>query len=172
MKVLVTGGSRSGKTGYALRRAESLAEVRTYLATCEARDAEMRDRIRRHQAERDASWQTLEEPWDIAPLLAREGVVLVDCLTLWLSNGLERLGDEDLAPARERLVEAVAAAPNPLVLVTNEVGLGLVPMHPVGRRFRDESGWLSQALAEVCDEVVLVACGLPLVLKAPGHSTR
>ncbi len=165
MKVLVTGGSRSGKTGHALRRAEALSPVRSYLATCEARDAEMSDRIRRHQVERDASWRTLEEPLDIAPLLEREGVVLVDCLTLWLSNLLERHGDGDLTAERERLVQAVATASNPLVLVTNEVGLGLVPMHPLGRRFRDESGWLGQALAQVCDEVVLVACGLPLMLK-------
>ena len=165
MKVLVTGGSRSGKTGFALRTAEALSPVRTYLATCEARDPEMADRIRRHQGERDESWVTLEEPRDIPPLLQRDGVVLVDCLTLWLSNLMEHHGEESLEAERNRLVAAVAASTNPLVLVTNEVGLGLVPMHPVGRRFRDESGWLSQSLAQVCDQVVLVACGLPLVLK-------
>lgn len=165
-KVLVTGGSRSGKTRFALARAEELSPERTYLATAQAFDDEMDQRIRRHREERGADWTTLEEPLDVAPLLARRGSVLLDCLTLWVSNLLLSGGqDADLRPPIDAFVRAVRAAENPLVLVTNEVGMGLVPETPLGRRFRDWSGILTQEVAQVASEVVLVCAGLPLRLK-------
>ncbi len=166
MKLLVTGGARSGKSRFAQARAEALSPTRTYLATGQAFDAEMADRIRRHQADRDQTWRTVEEPLDIAPLLARPGVVLLDCLTLWVSNLLMAHGEQaDLEPQLQQLVAAVAAADNPLVLVTNEVGLGIVPANALSRAFRDHAGRLSQLLAPVCDEVVLCVAGLPLWVK-------
>lgn len=123
----------------------------------------MAARVQRHRADRAGSWTTLEEPLDIAPLLARPEPVLVDCLTLWLTNVL--LAERDVAAERARLVEAVRTAPGQLVLVTNEVGMGIVPTNELARRFRDEAGWLAQAVASVCDEVYLTAAGLPLRLK-------
>lgn len=168
MKILVTGGARSGKSRFAQARAEALHLRRFYLATAQALDAEMADRIARHRADRDASWQTLEEPLDPGPLLHQDGVVLLDCLTLWLSNLLlADRDDADIEAAMEALVSAVATADNPVVLVTNEVGMGIVPSNALARRFRDHSGRLSQLLAAVCDEVVLCVAGLPLTVKSP-----
>ncbi len=168
MKILVTGGARSGKSRFAQARAEGLHPRRFYLATAQALDAEMADRIARHRADRDASWRTLEEPLDPGPLLSQDGVVLLDCLTLWLSNLL--LADRDdaaIEAAIDALAAAVARADNPVVLVTNEVGLGIVPDNALARAFRDHSGRLSQRLAAVCDEVVLCVAGLPLKIKPP-----
>lgn len=165
MKVLITGGVRSGKTRYALSRAEAAGPERTYLATAQALDEEMADRIRRHQAERGPGWITVEEPLDITRHLGGRPV-LVDCLTLWLTNLM--LSREDGAPLEAefaRLAEAVRAADAPVFLVTNEVGLGIVPENALARRFRDEAGRLAQGLAAVCDEVVLCVAGLPLHVK-------
>lgn len=164
MKALITGGCRSGKSRHALSLAESLGPRRIYLATAEPLDEEMSARIARHKQERDPSWTTIEEPLEIAPLLHQPGgVVLVDCLTLWVSNLLAR--HDDLTPHFRLLCESLAAAPNPVILVTNEVGLGIVPDNALARRFRDEAGFLSQAVASVCDRVVLTVAGLPLTLK-------
>lgn len=166
MKLLVTGGARSGKSRFAQARAEALGPERTYLATGRAWDEEMAERIRRHQADRGPGWRTVEEPLTLAPHLSAPGVVLVDCLTLWVTNLMMARGeDADLRPEFEALVEAVRRSPADVVLVTNEVGLGIVPMNRMARLFRDHAGWLSQALAPVCDEVVLCAAGLPLWLK-------
>ena len=168
---LVLGGARSGKSGYAQRVAEAWA-ARTggalvFVATAEALDTEMAGRIARHRGERDGRWRTLEAPRDLAPALAAlgpaEGVV-VDCLTLWLSN---RLLDETLEGAADELCEAVARCAAPLWLVSNEVGLGVVPDNAVARRFRDEAGRLNQAMAAAAQRVVLLTAGLPLVLKGP-----
>jgi len=167
-KVLVTGGARSGKSGYAQALAESLSDRRTYVATAEARGPEMVARIRRHQAERGAGWTTVEEPIAVGPLLDRPGVVLLDCLTLWLSNVLEARGEGDLEDDVAALVAAVAAAPGPLVLVTNEVGAGIVPANALARRFRDEAGRLAQRIGGVCDRVVLVVAGGALDLPRQG----
>lgn len=168
MLTLVTGGARSGKSRYAQDLAESLAPDRVYLATGQAWDDEMADRIRRHQSDRGPSWRTLEEPVDVVGHLSAGPVVLLDCLTLWLSNLLHVRGPEaDLTADRQALVRAVAAANNHLVLVTNEVGLGIVPMNALARRFRDEAGWLAQDLARVCDHVVLCVAGLPMAVKGP-----
>lgn len=167
MKVLITGGVRSGKTRYALARAEAAGPARIYLATAQALDAEMAERIRRHQAERGPGWRTVEEPLDIARHLDG-GPVLVDCLTLWLSNLLHARGEgASLEADFDALAEAVQRASGPLFLVTNEVGLGIVPENALARRFRDEAGRLAQRLALVCDEVVLCVAGLPLHVKRP-----
>ena len=166
MKVLVTGGARSGKSRFAQALAEQLHPERRYLATAQALDDEMRDRIRMHQADRDASWSTVEEPLDIAPLLLGESVILLDCLTLWVSNLMHHRGEgADLRPDFDALAAAVSAAPGPIILVTNEVGLGIVPMNRMAREFRDNSGWLSQRMAQVCDGVVLCVAGIPTWVK-------
>ena len=167
MKILVTGGARSGKTGHALQLAEALAADRVYVATAEALDEEMRDRIRRHQDERDPSWVTVEAPLDPATALSAPGrVVLLDCLTLWVNNLMcAELSDAEVRARFGDLVEALLAAPNPVVLITNEVGMGIVPMNAMARRFRDLQGWMNQDVARVCDAAWLMASGLPLQLK-------
>ena len=163
---LVLGGARSGKSRHAQALAEATGPQRTYLATAEARDEEMAARIAQHQAERGEGWQTLEAPLDMPEALgtvAESDVVLVDCLTLWLTNVM--LGERDADAATDALVAALAAARQPVILVSNEVGLGLVPETPLGRAFRDAQGRLNQRMAEVVAEVRFVAAGLPLVLK-------
>ena len=168
---LVLGGARSGKSGYAQRAAEAWA-ARTggalvFVATAEALDAEMAERIARHRGERDGRWRTLEAPRDLAGALMAlrpdEGAV-VDCLTLWLSN---RLLGETLGGAVEELCGAVARHAAPLWLVSNEVGQGVVPDNALARRFRDEAGRLNQAVAAAAQRVVLLTAGLPLLLKGP-----
>lgn len=165
--LLVLGGARSGKSRYAQQRVEACAGRLAYIATAQALDAEMADRIARHRADRDARWHTIEAPLDLAGALARAGethaAILIDCLTLWLSNLL--LADRDPQHEGVALAEAVAACPVPVVLVANEVGLGIVPDNALARRFRDEAGWLNQRLAAMADEVVFVVAGLPMVLK-------
>lgn len=163
---LVLGGARSGKSRHAQTLAEDTGPRRTYLATAEARDEEMAARIARHQAERGEGWQTLEAPLEMPDMLeavADSDVVLVDCLTLWLTNVM--LGERDVDTEIEALVAALAAAQQPVILVSNEVGLGLVPETPLGRAFRDAQGRLNQRIAQEVDEVRFVAAGLPLVLK-------
>ena len=163
---LVLGGARSGKSRHAQELAEATGPRRTYLATAEARDDEMAARIAQHQAERGEGWQTLEAPLDMPRVLgtvADSDVVLVDCLTLWLTNVM--LGERDVETATEALVAALDAAQQPVILVSNEVGLGLVPETPLGRAFRDAQGRLNQRMAEEVEEVRFVAAGLPLVLK-------
>ena len=163
---LVLGGARSGKSRHAQALAEATGPRRTYLATAEARDEEMAARIAQHQAERGEGWQTLEAPLDMPAALgsvADSDVVLVDCLTLWLTNVM--LGERDVETETEALVVALAAAPQPVILVSNEVGLGLVPETPLGRAFRDAQGRLNQRMAQEVEEVRFVAAGLPLVLK-------
>lgn len=170
MKLLVTGGVRSGKTRYALHRAEAAASQQIYVATGRAGDDEMQARIARHQRERGPTWTTVEAPLALATTLAAlpsDRAVLVDCLTLWLANLLLACPDDDLDAEFGALARAVAETTAPLVLVTNEVGFGIVPTSPLGRRFRDLAGLLGQRIAAVCDEVVLVVAGLPLTLKAP-----
>lgn len=164
---LVLGGARSGKSRRAQAIAETAAPGRVYVATAEALDAEMEARIARHQAERDASWRTVNVPLELAGALhelrdSREAV-LVDCLTLWLSNLMH--AGRDVAAETAGLCEVITAMQAPLCLVSNEVGMGLVPETPLGRAFRDEQGRLNQRVAEVAGRVEFVAAGLPLVLK-------
>lgn len=159
---LILGGARSGKTARAL----SLAHPpRAYVATAEPGDAEMAARIRRHRAERGPDWGLIEAPLDLAEAIAAapEATLLVDCLTLWLSN-LMAAGREPEAETA-RLLAAIAARPGAVILVSNEIGLGLVPMDALSRRFRDAQGRLNQAAAAAADRVEFVAAGLPLRLK-------
>ncbi|MEO1680314.1 MAG: bifunctional adenosylcobinamide kinase/adenosylcobinamide-phosphate guanylyltransferase [Pseudomonadota bacterium] len=168
VSILVTGGARSGKSTLAEGLALRLSPCPIYIATAEALDGEMAARIAAHRESRGAAWQTREVPLDLSDALAdTDGgpARLVDCLTLWLSNLLHAGRD----PAREgpRLAEAVAAQSAPVVLVTNEVGAGIVPENKLARRFRDEAGRLNQTVAARCDRVYLSVAGHPLQVK-PG----
>lgn len=163
--VLILGGARSGKTRRALALGQPFAE-RVYIATGEALDAEMTDRIAHHQRERGAAWVTVEAPLDLAPAIAAlpgGAVGVVDCLTLWLSNlmGARR----DVEAATDELLGAISACRATLIIVSNEVGLGLVPETALGRAFRDAQGRLNQAVAAAVTEVEFVAAGLPIRLK-------
>jgi adenosylcobinamide kinase/adenosylcobinamide-phosphate guanylyltransferase len=161
---LVLGGARSGKSAYAERL---IGDCGLYLATAEAGDEEMAERIRLHRQRRSTGWQTIEEPLDLAGALERHAVtgrpVLVDCLTLWLSN-LMTAGSDVEAEAR-MLIQRLGTMPCPVVLVSNEVGLGIVPVTPLGRAFRDHAGRLNQRVAAAAARVIFVAAGLPLTLK-------
>jgi len=167
--LLVLGGARSGKSRYAEQRAASWPGEKLYLASAEAKDQEMRQRIAAHQSRRGADWQTLEEPLDIAAAIRREAaadkLILFDCVTLWLSNLL--LAERDVQQEVDDLAAAVAAAPGQVIVVSNEVGLGIVPGDALSRRFRDEAGIANQKIAATVGEAVLVAAGLPLALKSP-----
>ncbi|HRO16242.1 MAG TPA: bifunctional adenosylcobinamide kinase/adenosylcobinamide-phosphate guanylyltransferase [Paracoccus sp. (in: a-proteobacteria)] len=166
---LITGGARSGKSR--LAEAETLARrpadgSAAYLATAEARDAEMAARIAAHRARRGPEWEDIAAPLALAQALDDSdgrGPRLVDCLTLWLTNLM--LGGHDIDAATDALLAALARQRDPVVIVTNEVGLGIVPDNALARAFRDAAGLLNQRVAAVADRVVLVACGLPLVLK-------
>ena len=169
---LVLGGARSGKTAFALQQAQNAGGARAsgdgliMIATAQAFDDEMRERIARHQDERDGRWRTVEAPMDLAAAIRRLGpgdVAVVDCLTLWLTNVM--LAERDVEAAVRELVEAVVGCPAKLWLVSNEVGWGLVPETALGRRFRDEAGRLHQRLAQAADSAVLIVAGLPLTLK-------
>ena len=163
---LILGGARSGKSRYAERLVENAASRGTYCATAEAGDAEMAARIAAHRARRGPFWRTVEAPLALASAIAAagpEGPVLVDCLTLWLSN-LLMAGRQPDAEAGV-LCRALHEAVGPVVLVSNEVGMGLVPETPLGRHFRDAAGRLNQEIAALADRVVFIAAGLPLVLK-------
>jgi adenosylcobinamide kinase/adenosylcobinamide-phosphate guanylyltransferase len=164
---LVLGGARSGKSLYAERLVEGSAKSGTYCATAEAGDAEMAERIAAHRARRGAFWRTVETPLMLARAIATEPEcerpLLVDCLTLWLSNVL--LAGKPLDEESRMLCGALREAAGPVVLVSNEVGMGLVPETPLGRQFRDAAGRLNQQVAAFADRVVFIAAGLPLVLK-------
>jgi adenosylcobinamide kinase/adenosylcobinamide-phosphate guanylyltransferase len=168
MKTLILGGARSGKSAFAQRQALASGLNVIYLATAEAGDAEMVVRINRHRAERPATWGLIEEPLALAQALhhhtAPDRCLLVDCLTLWLSN-LLAAGDDRLEAEVRALLHTLPTLPGHLLLVSNEVGQGIVPVNPLARRFRDEAGLLHQAVARCCDRVTLVIAGLPLTLK-------
>lgn len=167
---LVLGGARSGKSTHAEALARGLCRAPSralYLATGEARDGEMAARIAEHRSRRGPIWATHEEPLDIAPVIAakaRPGApVLVDCLTLWLANLMA--AGRDIAAETTKLCAALSTAKGPVVLVSNEVGLGIVPDNRAARDFRDHAGRLHQAVGAIASDVVFVAAGLPLVLK-------
>jgi adenosylcobinamide kinase/adenosylcobinamide-phosphate guanylyltransferase len=165
--VLLVGGARSGKSRLAQARAETLAGELVYIATGQPFDAEMKERIVRHQADRGPRWRMVESPVDLPGAIARERsgdrVLLVDCLTLWLSNLV--LGDHDVPAATARLLDVLVGRRGAVLLVSNEVGMGIVPDNALARRFRDEAGRLNQDVAQVADEVLLVAAGLALRMK-------
>jgi len=161
---LILGGARSGKTTLALTRAQLWPGRPVMIATAEALDEEMAERIALHKQERGAAWRTIEAPLALAEALdslAADEVAVVDCLTLWLSNVMHVEGDP--VKETERLIGALAGGE--VILVSNEVGLGIVPQTPLGRRFRDAAGRMNQAVAAAADCVVFVAAGLPMVLK-------
>ncbi|WP_184807013.1 bifunctional adenosylcobinamide kinase/adenosylcobinamide-phosphate guanylyltransferase [Nitrospirillum iridis] len=162
---LVLGGARSGKSRFAEGLVTALPGPWTYIATAQAWDDEMRDRIRQHQADRVPGWSTVEAPLDLAAALVRhgQGPVLVDCLTLWLTNIM--LADQDVPTALAGLEAALAARAGPIVLVGNEVGMGIVPENALARRFRDHAGRLHQRLAVLAAQVFLTVAGLPLKVK-------
>ena len=162
---LVLGGARSGKSRYAESLISALPSPWIYIAPATAGDEEMMARIAAHRARRAATWRTVEEPRNIAGALAACGhaPALVDCLTLWLSNLM--LAEADIEAEVARLEKTLQAAAAPVVLVANEVGFGIVPDHPLGRRFRDWQGLLNQRIAARADRVVLMVAGLPLVIK-------
>lgn len=171
MRELILGGARSGKTRYAERRAQVSGLDVVCIVTAEAHDAEMAERIAHHRAARPAHWRTVESPRALAATLAAEATptrcLLVDCLTLWLSNLLCAGDEAALAAETAALLERVPHLPGRLLLVSNEVGWGIVPAEPLARRFRDEAGRLHQQLAERVDRATLVVAGLPLALKVP-----
>jgi adenosylcobinamide kinase / adenosylcobinamide-phosphate guanylyltransferase len=170
--LLVTGGCRSGKSSYAQRRAENLAGSRVFLATCPVVDEEMTQRIQRHRQQRDSAvWQTIEEPLAVAEAISKArqyDTILVDCLTLWVSNLMfqEPTIDEDqVAKKSMELMAAAKTHPGTVIFVTNEVGLGIVPENALARRYRDLIGRCNQTIGRAADEVVFMCCGLPLTVK-------
>ena len=178
---LILGGARSGKSRMAERTAAASNLAITVIATAEALDPEMAARIERHRVDRPSDWRIVEAPRGLAETLQRECAlercVVVDCLTMWLANlmnGAEHMDAPhdagkltELVAEREALQSVLPTLPGHVILVANEVGLGLVPETPLGRLFRDEAGRLNQELAEQCERVTLVTAGLPMVLKAP-----
>ncbi len=167
-RTLILGGARSGKSGYALELGESMSEDRVFVATAQPFDEGMRERIGRHREDRDVSWRTVEEfveVWDVIGSECREGrVVVLDCLTLWLNNLM--LFERDVERDIDRLVSLLeGGVEGELVLVSNEIGLGLVPDTELGREFRDMHGRMNQRVAAVCDRVLFMVAGLPVVVK-------
>jgi adenosylcobinamide kinase/adenosylcobinamide-phosphate guanylyltransferase len=164
--ILITGGARSGKSVRAEARARAFAGKPVYVATAEALDAEMRERIARHRARRGGEWIEHETPIELVPALKATdggGARLVDCLTLWLSNLMQ--AERDWSKETAKLVEALRAQKSPVVLVTNEVGLGIVPDNALARRFRDAAGIMNQMIAQAADEVEFIVAGLPVRVK-------
>ena len=163
---LVTGGARSGKSHYAESLACASGLRRRYIATAQALDSEMEARIARHRADRGPDWEEIEAPFDLAPALVAAdaaSVTLVDCATLWLTNHL--LAEHHLDAETDALCTALARSKGPVIVVSNESGLGIVPGDALSRRFRDEQGRLNQRLAREAGLAVVVFCGLPLALK-------
>ena len=172
---LVTGGTRSGKSRFAVELAKTFGRRIVYIATCHPADAQMRQRVDRHRRERPAHWVTVEQPANLSSQLARltagcDGA-LFDCLTMYVSDlVLKKRSDAAIQRDVRRLCEAIRHGSVPVAMVTNEVGSGVVPDHPLGRRFRDVAGMANQLAARVADRVVLMVSGLPLVIK--DHNTR
>jgi len=164
--ILITGGARSGKSLRAETRALAFPARPVYLATAEALDDEMAERIANHRARRGNAWIEREVPLELVPVLIETdggGARLVDCLTLWLSNLLH--SERDWSQAVARLAGALTRQRSPVVMVTNEVGLGIVPENPLARAYRDAAGHMNRTMAEIADEVEFVVAGLPLKLK-------
>lgn len=168
---LITGPARSGKTGLAVQWAATFPNPRAYVATAQNRDAEMAERIRRHQEERGAAFQTYEEPLALSPLLEKingsSSIIIVDCLTLWISNLLGDWGEktEGFRQMQEALMAVLKSLETPVILIGNEVGWGIVPENPLARTFRDLSGRLHQEIAQIADQVILMVAGIPMIVK-------
>ncbi|WP_185236063.1 bifunctional adenosylcobinamide kinase/adenosylcobinamide-phosphate guanylyltransferase [Teredinibacter franksiae] len=171
MKQLILGGARSGKSRLAETRAKATGKKRVYLATGQAGDNEMAERIAIHKQSRETDWQLIEEPTLLSRALSvadsPETAIVVDCLTLWLSNCVEQ---SCFLKEKQKLLNTIYTLQADVFFVSNEVGSGIVPLGELSRTFVDESGWLHQALAEQCDTVTLVVAGLPLELKGASKS--
>jgi adenosylcobinamide kinase/adenosylcobinamide-phosphate guanylyltransferase len=165
--LLVLGGARSGKSRFAQARAESLAGDLVYIATAQPFDAEMTDRITRHRNDRGPRWHTVEAPLDLADAIRTHSrpdtVLLVDCLTLWASNLM--FAQRDIPAEIAAIRSAITALPGRIILVSNEVGLGIVPDNALARQFRDVAGDINQAVAQIVDRAVIIVSGLPIHLK-------
>ncbi|HYR44965.1 MAG TPA: bifunctional adenosylcobinamide kinase/adenosylcobinamide-phosphate guanylyltransferase [Terriglobia bacterium] len=171
MITLITGGARSGKTRYALENAGQEETTRggfddcTYIATAELRDDEMRERAVRHQRERSHRWRTIEEPFELAARMTElSGIVIIDCLTMWLSNWMLR-DETQLESQIESFCASLRLAACHVRAITNEVGSSIVPDNPLARRFRDWAGVMNQRVASIADRVYLMVCGFPVQLK-------
>ena len=166
LTILVTGGARSGKSSFAEKRTQKLGSSLIYIATSEVIDSEMKKRVAEHQARRGSEWQTLHAPLKLTEALIEtdgKGPCLVDCLTLWLNNLI--FHNEDTAAAIKELITALKERSDPVVLVTNEVGSGIVPENALARRFRDEAGRMNQTISQIADEVYVNISGIPLQIK-------
>lgn len=168
--ILVTGGVRSGKSRFAVELAQRFGRRVVYVATCRPSDPEMRRRVARHRAERPLHWTTIEHPPDLSTTLTQlnhqtQGIV-VDCLTMYVAELLTReLSDASIVKALRRLCRVLCASRRPVIVVTNEVGCGVVPEHPLGRQFRDLAGLANQMVAKISDQVVLMVAGIPTQVK-------
>lgn len=173
--ILITGGARSGKSAYALSIAEEISDKRIFVATCPYLDSEMAERVRRHTEERRGrGWETIEEEIELAHLFPKRvqdmDVVLIDCITLWVNNILYRLGEENVDEFTIKkqcslLIDKISEYPGVVICVTNEVGMGIVPENELARKYRDLVGTCNQVLGKFADEVTLVSCGIPLLIK-------
>lgn len=174
--ILITGGSRSGKSGFAARLAEKMPGRRVFVATCPVTDDEMRRRIEAHQRDRaDGGWETVEETMDLARVLEQSGgaaVILVDCLTLWVNNQMYEaekqggaIGEQEIARGIRETLDVCRRIAATVIFVTNEVGMGIVPGDGTTRLFRDMSGRCNQVVGMEADAVVLVVCGVPMIIK-------
>jgi adenosylcobinamide kinase/adenosylcobinamide-phosphate guanylyltransferase len=167
--LLVLGGARSGKSSWALRYAEEQYQSCIFIATAEVKDEEMAERARLHQESRGPAWKLIEEPLNIDSALktdcAHADAVLIDCMTIWLSNVLLKRGKEEVPTYQNRLLEVLSRRRQAVIIVSNEVGAGIVPEHPLGREFRDLAGILNQELAAIADRVVMTVAGIPVNIK-------
>ena len=166
LTILVTGGARSGKSSFAEKRTKQLGSSLMYIATSEIIDSEMEKRVAEHQARRGSEWQTLHAPLKLAEALSEtdgNGPCLVDCLTIWLNNLI--FHNEDTIVATKELIKVLEQRSDPVVLVTNEVGSGIVPENALARRFRDEAGRMNQIISQIADEVYVSISGIPLQIK-------
>lgn len=168
--IFITGGCRSGKSRFALDYANHNYSKKLYLATCEVLDEEMAHRVEHHKKIRGPEWQTVEEPIEIVEKIEKYReeveVILLDCVTLWLSNLLMRKRDDlEILDEVSRLIETIRQSHTSIILVTNEVGMGIVPADPLGRRFRDLSGMINQKIALMADTVIFMVSGIPIFLK-------
>jgi adenosylcobinamide kinase/adenosylcobinamide-phosphate guanylyltransferase len=168
MITFILGGSRSGKSSFALKRASAISGPKAFIATAQALDDEMKERIERHKLQRSPAWMTFEEhiaiPSVIGGMRNKYDVVLVDCLTLWLSNLM--MNNADVETEIGSFLSAATACPASLFVVSNEVGMGIVPDNALARKFRDMAGTLNRRVAELADEVYLVTAGIPMKIKS------
>ena len=166
---LVLGAARSGKSGYALDIAKGFGNAVTWIATADAYDEEMQDRINKHKAERPSEWKTIESPLYLSSALLKGAKInqctVVDCLTLWLSNWLCRDDEAGFLQEREKVIDALQHLSGRILLVSNEVGWGIVPENALSRRFRDATGKLHQDIAKIASRVTLVVAGIPMHIK-------